>query len=393
MGGTGTDRGGQIALDNSGDLYLTGWFQSTADFDPGIGVYNLTSAGNADVFLSKLDTSGNFIWAKRIGGSGNDKGVYISVDTNGRIYTSGIFEGTVDFDPNASTYNLSSAGGTDISICKLDTTGNFLWAKQIGGIGNESGGAFVLDANGNIHITGNFESIVDFDPGTDTVNLTSAGNKDVFVSKWNPCFVNVTDTQTACDSYTWIDGNTYTTSNNTATHVLVNAEGCDSVVTLDLTINSVNTNTVVEGVTITTYPFGSSYQWLDCDNDFTPIPGATSYSFTPTANGNYAVQFIDNGCVDTSACVAITTVGIIENNFGHDFILYPNPTNGEITIELGETYGLITAKVSGIAGQTIQRKTYQNTNKLNFFIDAAPGIYFIELTQNNKKLRAKIIKN
>ncbi|KKP34691.1 MAG: Calx-beta domain-containing protein [Candidatus Nomurabacteria bacterium GW2011_GWE1_32_28] len=102
-------------------IYITGSFNGTADFDPGASVYNLTSAGGTDIFISKLDSSGNFVWAKGIGGISNDYSNSIVIDSSGNIYTTGYFNDTVDFDPGAGVYNLTSAGGTDIFISKLDS--------------------------------------------------------------------------------------------------------------------------------------------------------------------------------------------------------------------------------------------------------------------------------
>ena len=98
----------------------------------------------------------------------------------------------------------------------------------------------------DIYMTGYFQGTVDFDPsGVGTFNLTSAGGDDIFINKLKDCRNTGTDVITACDSYTWIDGITYTASNNTATYTLTNINGCDSVVTLDLTINYSNRNNFV----------------------------------------------------------------------------------------------------------------------------------------------------
>ncbi|MFN6075407.1 MAG: LamG-like jellyroll fold domain-containing protein [Fluviicola sp.] len=144
-----------------------------------------------------------------------------------------------------------------------------------------------------------------------------------------------TDVQTACDSYTWIDGNTYTASNNTATFTISGgaANGCDSIVTLNLTINAVSSNaTTVSGITITATNNNATYAWLDCNNGFAPIAGQTAQTFTPTINGNYAVQLTENGCVDTSTCVQINSVGISQNTALNDVSIYTNTTTGNFTI-------------------------------------------------------------
>ena len=119
MGGDTSDYAYRIAIDGSGNLYTTGFFNRTADFDPGAGVANLTSAGFADIFISKLDTAGNYVWAKSMGATMNDLGQDIAVDGSGNAYATGYFQETVDFDPGVGTANLTSAGINDIFISKL----------------------------------------------------------------------------------------------------------------------------------------------------------------------------------------------------------------------------------------------------------------------------------
>ncbi|MEQ8907935.1 MAG: SBBP repeat-containing protein [Vicingaceae bacterium] len=184
IGGNGYDFGNSIKVDASGNIYTTGHFEGTVDFDPGAGTTNLTSSGSKDVFVQKLDPSGNFVWAKSFGGSSFDNGVSIQVDASGNIYTLGGFQGTVDFDPGAGTTNLTSAGNADIFVQKLDPSGNFIWAKSFGGSSFDTGFSITVDASGNVFSTGRFIGITDFDPGAGTANLTSSsGGYDVFVQK------------------------------------------------------------------------------------------------------------------------------------------------------------------------------------------------------------------
>lgn len=177
------DWGNSIILDSSGNIYTTGFFVGTDDFDPGPGIFDLTSIGSNDIFINKLDASGNFIWAKQMGGTGIDISNSIALDVFGNIYTTGIFENTVDFDPGTGTYNLSSFGLYDIFISKLDPSGNFIWAKQIGGTGFDIGASLSLDVSGNIYTIGQFMGTVDFDPDAGTFILTSAGSSDIFIHK------------------------------------------------------------------------------------------------------------------------------------------------------------------------------------------------------------------
>ena len=175
--------GNSIVLDASGNIYVMGNFEGTVDFDPGPGTANLTSAGFTDIFIYKLDNDGNFIWAKRMGGGFFDSGYNMTADSNGNIYTTGFFSSIADFDPGAGTANLSSSGGTDIFVSKLDSDGNFVWAKKMGGPGDDNGSGIALDSIGKVYITGKFYEWGDFDPGDGWYGLTSAGSSDGFISK------------------------------------------------------------------------------------------------------------------------------------------------------------------------------------------------------------------
>jgi gliding motility-associated-like protein len=170
---TETGKTYSVAVDASGNSYGSGPFFGTQDFDPGAGVFNLTSVGDADVFITKLDASGNFVWAKSIGGTLKDNSYGIALDPSGNVYVTGSFNGTSDFDPSAAVTNLTSAGFTDLYILKLDTDGNFVWAKSIGGNSFDGDESFAIatDAAGNVFTTGYFTEKVDFDPGPGIFNL------------------------------------------------------------------------------------------------------------------------------------------------------------------------------------------------------------------------------
>jgi hypothetical protein len=183
-GTTNNDSGYGITIDASGNICITGFFTGTVDFDPNAGTTNLVSTGGSvDMYVLKLDAAGNLVWAKGLGGTGSEVSLFITTDASGNIYTTGYFNGTADFDPGAGTVNLVSAGGNDIFISKLDVSGNYVWAKNMSGTGNEQGNSIAVDASANVYITGAFAGTVDFDPGAATVNLASAGNDDIFISK------------------------------------------------------------------------------------------------------------------------------------------------------------------------------------------------------------------
>ena len=175
--------GRSVCLDNQQNIYATGVFGGVSDFDPGNGTYNLTSHGNNDAFILKLDVNGNFIWAKNVGSTGDDRGESIKTDLSGNLYICGSFRNTADFDPGPADFELTSEGQSDIFILKLDASGNFIWARSMGSWDYDYANSLAIDAYNDIYITGGFNETVDFDPNSGVYNLTSFGSHDVFVEK------------------------------------------------------------------------------------------------------------------------------------------------------------------------------------------------------------------
>ncbi len=186
FGGIGYDIGNSVTVDDEGNIYTTGSFNDTVDFDPGPDVMKLNPGRGSAIFIQKLDANGNFIWAKSCGGKGNQIGQSIKVDAMGDVYTTGIFQDTIDFNPGTGVANLSAVGEEDVFILKLDANGNFLWAKSFGGIEMDRGYSIAIDAEGNVYTTGYFIDTVDFDPGTGVTNLSAVGGKDIFILKLDP---------------------------------------------------------------------------------------------------------------------------------------------------------------------------------------------------------------
>ena len=259
IGGTRTDNGTSLTTDAAGNIYATGYFRGTLDFNPGAGIFNLISPDDNDIFILKLDASGEFVWVKQMGGTGDDRGFSMASDELGNIYTTGMFKNTADFNPGDGSFNLTSNGDIDIFISKLDASGEFVWALQMGGPDNDFGNDITADETGNIYTTGVFENTVDFDSGAGILNLTSAGGDDAFIHKLNQCpSASSTDVIITCNSYSWLDGNLYSESTNTPTFNIEGgaANGCDSIITLNLTINNTATSTDLIAAC-------GSYTWLD----------------------------------------------------------------------------------------------------------------------------------
>ena len=174
-----------ITTNALGNIISAGYFSGTKDFDPGAGVFNMTSAGAGDIYILKLDGAGNFIWARSVGGIGTDETESVALDPLGNVYATGRFSFTADFDPGPGTFTYTASGTDDMFILKLNVNGGFAWAKQITSPLFEVGRNIATDAAGNVYTTGIFQDLTDFDPGPGVFNLTSNGSNNIFISKLN----------------------------------------------------------------------------------------------------------------------------------------------------------------------------------------------------------------
>lgn len=172
-----------IQTDGLGHFYVCGWYQGKADFDPGPGVANCTSNGDRDIYLSKFDTDGNFIWVKAWGGPGYDQAHFLTIGPTGDIWVSSGFSNSLDIDPGPGVVNRTSKGDLDIGISIFDPDGNFLWDRSWGGAGRDWGNGFFFTENQELFMIGWFEQTVDWDPGPGVENHTAQGYKDPFLLK------------------------------------------------------------------------------------------------------------------------------------------------------------------------------------------------------------------
>lgn len=177
------------AMDEQGNLYASGYVNGGVDADPGPGTLPIGASMSSSIFVAKYDTAGNVLWAKSWGSSMNAWGYSVAVDKNGFVYTTGMFQSTVDFDPGPGTYNITATGSSDIFVSKLSPTGNFVWAKAMqGGPYFNTGFCVKADDNGNVYFTGEMRGTTDFDPGPGVYNLTSYNTTadDAFLAKLDP---------------------------------------------------------------------------------------------------------------------------------------------------------------------------------------------------------------
>lgn len=171
----------RVAEDSQKNIYVTGSFTTTVDFNPGPGTYTLAPNGESG-YVTKLDAFGNFKWAKNVGGIA----ICHCVTKNGTVYVAGWFNGTFDFNPDSAiTQNITSVGAYDMFVTKLDSSGNLIWVKTLGTSVGADNGIYdiALDSDENIYLVGSFQDVLDFDPGTGVHSIMGQGNYDMFIEK------------------------------------------------------------------------------------------------------------------------------------------------------------------------------------------------------------------
>lgn len=375
----------KIQIDEWGNIYIPGFCDGEVDVDPGIGEYWIEPLGYRSSFIQKLNSNGEFEWVRVFEGSNFVSLMDIHLDEYNNIYSTGSFFGTADFDPGIGVVNYVSGGLDNLFVQKMDELGNFEWATYaLGELNFNRGNVITTDEFNNVFVAGIFRG----EDGSDT--LTSIGEKDVFVQKLTQCFSYSIDTVEACDDYLWIDGNIYTSNDTTTLYYLTNIQGCDSVVQLNLTMNSIDTSLLFIGYTIKVNETEGSYQWLNCDNDYNSIAGEINQSFTPVQNGNYAVEITKGMCIDTSQCVSVNPIGITENI--NEINISPNPTTGLVLISNKKLQNL-QVYVYNTLGQLEFKKELMPLSHLKLTLPEPKGLYFIEIVGSKEHQTYKLIKH
>lgn len=308
----------EIAVNAASEIYFTGWFFGTQDFDPGPAIYNLTSIGfSDDAFICKVNSSGNLIWAQQVGSPGQERGYCIAIDLN----------------------NNSYIGGTGF-YAKISAAGNFQWAKQLSPPAIQViGFGIAVDLNYNIYSTGNLLGTADFNPGPNTYTLATATTtaSEGFLFRWSPCSslglppTNATNisNQTICSNnfatlsvsgspqINWFDypnsptvigtGSVFITPTLSAgTYTFYAESNSCSIGQTPITVNvnpsptiTVNSGSICAGQSFTLVPLGA--------NTYTYSSGVGVV--TPTTTTSYSVIGISsNGCVSSNTAVSSITV-------------------------------------------------------------------------------------
>jgi len=435
FGGTDNDQGNDISLTGTGNICLVGMASGNVDFNPSIAINTISSTG-AYGYLLEWDPNSNFSFVKGIlPGNSQSMGVLTNVSVKNNEYILlGKCYGIVDIDPSNAT-NLVGTGNftNNTLIIRLNSLGNLLWGGALLNTDNYSNlpNEFAV-SNNAIHIAGTFYGTVDFNPSSLYANtLTSfastSGQPTLtnYILKLNTCSsINTSSTISTCGDYTW-NGQTYSTS-GTYVQNFQTVAGCDSTVTLNLTINSSTSSSFSEtscepytwngntyassgqysqtlsgsngcdsivtlnlnilngptaqvtqdGLLLTANTVsGATYQWIYC-SDLTPVPNQTFSQFAPQANGTYAVVITDNCGSDTSDCITISTIGIDE--LKSVFQVYPNPVNSELNVEIDLTVSEATYSILDLNYRIIQTGKILQSQPINVR-SLADGTYILKI--------------
>jgi hypothetical protein len=196
--------------------------------------------------------------------------------------------------------------------------------------------------------------------------------------------------ETGCDSVV-VNGISYYAT-NMYTQNLTTINGCDSTLTINVTINSADTTVMMMGSTLMATATSATFQWVDCNNSNLPISGENSSTFSPLLDGNYAVEVTQNGCTSLSSCYTVLSSGISNDNLT-SLNLYPNPTNGKVSVILGQMQKEVNIEVTDVTGRILIVQQYSNTTEINLSLENySSGIYFIKVktetfNQNNRILK------
>lgn len=383
--------GSSIAVDSDGNVYTAGSFNGSADFDPGPGEYlmNNSDITHQSIYVYKLNGLGEFVWAKQLGDTSLSMDVTIVLDGSGNIYAAGNFSGSIDADPGPDVHPVQATGLRDVFVLKLNPAGGFEWVQNWGGQGNADAYALSLgiDAGRNIITTGTFLNTIDFDPGTAVSDHAAQGASDIFVHKLGACTANTFSTLnvTECNSFT-LNCKPYTAS-GTYTQTLLNAAGCDSVITLHLTVLSPADTISVRAC--------DTYAWHN--RTFT---GSGFYSDTLKSSGGcdsiVTLALTMGKSIRTELNVSIcsgnsfegyTTSGSYTNTFfnaaGCDSVRLLNLTvlSGPAP-DLGADLSICAGDSVRLSPGTFQQYTWQDGSTGASFMAAEPGRYTVTVSDS-----------
>jgi hypothetical protein len=390
-GGSFDDYGNSVSTDASGNVFVTGYFQSSSIT---FGTTVLTNAGSntTDIFIVKYDGSGNVLFAKREGGTSDDCGSAVSTDVNGNVFVTGYFKSA---SITLGTTTLTNAGSSslDIFVVKYDGLGTVLWTKSAGGTSDDGGNSITTDTSGNVFITGYFKSSsITF--GTTVLTNAGSSNSDIFIVKYN-----------GLGNMLWAKsagGTSIDYCNSICTDVIGNvfATGyfLSSSITFGTTVLS-NGGSYTQDIFIVKYDGSGNVLWAKSQGGNNDDAGN---GISTNTNGNifvtgyfqsYSITFAPNTLWNADYHASTFDIFVSKlNGIGTDvnewtneasFLVYPNPTKGVFKVANGSNSNIKIEIYNAMAeiiykSESVEAKTEIDLSK------EPKGIYFIRLTQDNK---------
>ncbi|MEQ8907932.1 MAG: T9SS type A sorting domain-containing protein [Vicingaceae bacterium] len=373
-------------FDQSGNIYLGGNFGGSVDLDGSSNTHLVKTINNGNHYASiliKYDPQGTFIWSNQHRRDPNvsfSNSFIQSLDIKGnKILTTGSYAGSHYLDSSKSKDILPFFGDRDIFTASYNTQDGSLSSQAyFGANGYDIGQKAVYLTEKQAIFAGQFGNSVSFNPEDSTQNILNAFGGDAYIQRLSFCPKNFASlTETACNDYFSPSGKKYT-STGVYSDTLINNLGCDSIVTIDLTINPIDTSISRLGDQIIVGESGSNvfYQWVDCNNNYASIPGESAQSFTPSKGGRYAVIVLKNGCQDTSECV-LSTVGLSENSIFSQMEVFPNPTKNNLNVEIDQE-GIFNYQLFDLNGKLVRSGDVKEGH-LNIKKGDLSGLYHLKI--------------
>ena len=349
-----------LAVGPEGQVYITGNFWNTVNFNTTGGATEVTSNAQSDIFLAAFATTGDNLWAISAGGTDAEEGLAVGAGNTGPIIT-GTFGSTVDFDPGPDALELSSAGFYEVYMARYTSDGAFIEAGSLPSVYSCYGQAITVADNDEIFTGGRFSLSIDMDPGIPATALDGGGGFSGYVAKYTTCSSYLfADSASICAGETYAFQGSVLDATGFYEVNYSTAAGCDSTFTLVLDVQFIDTSVIVEDMELTAvFNEAYTYQWLDCLDGGSPVADATSNVFDAPGSGSYALQITFGSCSAITECfdVEATPTGLA--NLSSMLQCLPVGQNNwqfnadhSATIQVMDTYGRLHETIAVNPGST-----------------------------------------
>jgi hypothetical protein len=402
LSGSGGPELNDVAVDKAGNVYGTGYYYDSLDFDPGPGIVRLNTGGSfySNAYIFKWNNAGNYVWANQLTGALQEQPKAIETSQSAHLIVAGAFAGAVDFDPGPGVASLATGGDNDMFVLELDTAGNFSWVKQFPNPGDQAITDIDLDVSDNIYATGSAKDTVDFDPGPGTFTINSIGgsDEDAFVFKldntgafvWARRFGPINDffppridadehnnTYSAGQLFTSIDVDPGSgTFASVASGTYIQKLDASGNFTWARSVPNADFRTLCTDLYDNVYLGGTFNDTVDFDPDLSVANVFGQHDAYLLKLGAYPQGF--------------TNVQQVEEN--GSFFVYPNPATDQITISTGNAIAqnILLTDIFGREIMTVRPQAH------NFILNIAsldPGIYLLQVNDSGTRHTIRLVKN